>query len=72
MAEIGDLINLVVHIERHNFKRRISEVIGLSGFDHQRNTYDLKLLYKASNLIATRTFRKFPKGFAPFVKLNGW
>lgn len=50
-TEIGDLIDLVIHIERHNFKRRVSEVIRLSGFDHQRNTYDFELLYKASNVI---------------------
>lgn len=32
-AEIGDLIDIVVHIERHHYKRRVSEVIQLDGFD---------------------------------------
>ncbi len=49
-AEIGDLIDIVVHVERHNFKRRVSEVISINRFDPDRNAYDFATLYSAHDL----------------------
>jgi pilus assembly protein CpaF len=45
-AEIGDLIDLVVHVERKEGRRRVSEVIQLNGFDADRGRHDTTLLYR--------------------------
>jgi pilus assembly protein CpaF len=39
-AEIGDLINLVVHIERKDGLRRVSEVLQINGFDAETGRYE--------------------------------
>ena len=38
-AEIGDLINLVVHIERCGHERRVAHILEVQGFDPGLNTY---------------------------------
>lgn len=38
-GEIGDLIDLVVYIERRDGRRRVSEVLELRGFDAERGCY---------------------------------
>src|SRR6185312_11398166 len=44
-GEIGDLIDLVVHIERRDGCRRVSQVLKINGFDSDAGRYDAKLLY---------------------------
>ena len=38
-GEIGDLINLVVYIERRDGKRRVAEALELNGFDAETGRY---------------------------------
>ena len=44
-GEIGDLIDLVVHIERRDGCRRVSQVLQINGFDSDAGRYDAKTLY---------------------------
>lgn len=44
-GEIGDLINLVVHIERKEGRRRVSEVLELHGFDVGTGRYETTPLH---------------------------
>lgn len=44
-AEIGDLINLVMHIERREGRRFLSEVLRIEGFDAEANRYNTTALY---------------------------
>lgn len=44
-GEIGDLINLVVHIERKEGQRRVSEVLELHGFDVETGCYETTSLH---------------------------
>lgn len=44
-GEIGDLIDLVVHIERKDGQRRVSEVLELHGFDAETGRYETTSLY---------------------------
>ena len=46
-AEIGDLINLVIHIERREGRRFVSEVLRIEGFDAETNRYNTTELYAA-------------------------
>lgn len=45
-AEIGDLINLVVHIERREEHRFCSQVISIRGFDADSNSYNTITIYQ--------------------------
>jgi pilus assembly protein CpaF len=44
-AEIGDLIHLVVHIERRDGVRRVSQILELHGFDAETGRYETTTLY---------------------------
>jgi pilus assembly protein CpaF len=44
-GEIGDLIDLVVHIERRDGRRRVSQVLQINGFDSDASRYDTTTLY---------------------------
>ena len=44
-GEIGDLIDLVVHIERRDGHRRVSQVLQINGFDTDTGRYDTTSLY---------------------------
>jgi pilus assembly protein CpaF len=44
-AEIGDLVNLVIHIERCDGCRFLSEVVRISGFDADANRYRTESLH---------------------------
>lgn len=44
-GEIGDLIDLVIHIERRDGQRRVSEVLELHGFDAETGRYETTSLY---------------------------
>jgi pilus assembly protein CpaF len=44
-GEIGDLINLVVYIERHDGKRRIAEALQVNGFDAETGCYATSSIY---------------------------
>lgn len=46
-AEIGDLINLVIHIERREERRFVSQVLRIEGFDAEANRYNTTALYHA-------------------------
>jgi pilus assembly protein CpaF len=46
-SEIGDLINLVVQVERHKKGRQISELMRISGFDAPSGQYLTEMLYQA-------------------------
>ncbi|MGI9072268.1 MAG: CpaF family protein [Bryobacteraceae bacterium] len=46
-AEIGDLINLVVHIERRDGRRFVSQVMRIDGFDADANRYYTSLVFQA-------------------------
>jgi len=43
-GEIGDLIDLVIHIERKEGRRRVSQVLQLHGFDAEAGRYDTTML----------------------------
>ena len=43
-GEIGDLIDLVIHIERKDGRRRVSQVLQLHGFDAEAGRYDTTML----------------------------
>jgi pilus assembly protein CpaF len=43
-AEIGDLIHLVVHIERRDGRRFVSEVLRIDGYDAKLNRYNTSAL----------------------------
>jgi pilus assembly protein CpaF len=45
-AEIGDLINLVVHIERREHHRFVSQVIRIEGFETEANSYGTTTVYQ--------------------------
>lgn len=44
-GEIGDLINLVVYIERQDGKRRIAEALQVNGFDAETGCYATSSIY---------------------------
>ena len=44
-GEIGDLINLIIHIERKEGRRRVSQVLQLHGFDSDAGRYETSTLY---------------------------
>jgi pilus assembly protein CpaF len=44
-GEIGDLIDLVIHIERRDGHRRVSQVLQINKFDSDAGRYDVKKLY---------------------------
>jgi pilus assembly protein CpaF len=44
-GEIGDLIDLVIHIQRKDSQRSISQVLQLHGFDADRGCYETTELY---------------------------
>ncbi len=46
-TEIGDLINLVVHIDRHEGRRFLSHVLRIEGFDAEVNRYNTATLYQS-------------------------
>ncbi len=46
-AEIGDLVNLVIHIERREGRRFLSHVLQIEGFDAETNLYNTTSLYQA-------------------------
>jgi pilus assembly protein CpaF len=45
-AEIGDLIDLIIHIERKEGRRRVSQVLQLNGFDAETGCYETTVLYR--------------------------
>jgi pilus assembly protein CpaF len=45
-AEIGDLIDIVVHIERREDRRFVSQVIRIQGFNAESNSYDIAVIYE--------------------------
>jgi len=46
-AEIGDLVNVVIHIERREGRRFLSHVLQIEGFDAESNLYNTTSLYRA-------------------------
>jgi pilus assembly protein CpaF len=46
-AEIGDLVNLVIHIERREGRRFLSDLLQVEGFDAETNQYNTTSLYRA-------------------------
>lgn len=44
-GEIGDLIDLIIHVERKEGQRRVSEVLELHGFDAETGRYETTSLY---------------------------
>jgi Flp pilus assembly CpaF family ATPase len=44
-GEIGDLIDLVIYIERRDGIRRVREALELKGFDAERGCYETKSIY---------------------------
>jgi Flp pilus assembly CpaF family ATPase len=44
-GEIGDLIDLVVYIERRDGVRRVAEALELNGFDAERGVYETTSIY---------------------------
>lgn len=44
-GEIGDLIDLIIHVERKDGQRRVSEVLELHGFDAETGSYETTSLY---------------------------
>jgi pilus assembly protein CpaF len=44
-AEIGDLVNLVIHIERRDGRRFLSDLLRIEGFDVETNRYHTTTLY---------------------------
>jgi pilus assembly protein CpaF len=47
-SNVGDSLNVVVHLERRPGRRFISEVIELRGYDPDSDTFDLSPVYSAS------------------------
>jgi pilus assembly protein CpaF len=45
-SEFGDLVNLVVHIERRDGRRFVSEVLRIDGYDADSNRYNTTALYQ--------------------------
>jgi pilus assembly protein CpaF len=46
-AEIGDLINLVLHIDRRDGNRCLSEVVRIAGFTPETNQYQTETLFRS-------------------------
>jgi pilus assembly protein CpaF len=46
-SEIGDLVNLVVHIERREGRRLVSHVLSIHGYDADSNQYKSTFLYES-------------------------
>lgn len=44
-GEIGTLVNIVIHIERKDGKRMVSEVLRLHGFEADESRYDVTRIY---------------------------
>lgn len=45
-SEIGDLVNLVVHIERRDGRRLLSHVLSIHGYDADSNQYKTSTVYQ--------------------------
>jgi len=48
-ANIAETVNLLVHIERRDGRRLVSEILALKSYDPALDRYDLELAYKASH-----------------------
>jgi pilus assembly protein CpaF len=48
-AQIADGIDTLVHLERANGRRYVSEVLGIDGYDSERDTFALRRLYGGSH-----------------------
>ena len=46
-SEIGDLVNLVVHIERRDGRRFLSHILSIQGYDVDSNQYKTSILYQS-------------------------
>ncbi len=44
-ANIGEALSLVVHIERRQGRRLVTQVYGVRGYDHALDRYDLERIY---------------------------
>ncbi|MBV8808593.1 MAG: hypothetical protein JO033_07960, partial [Acidobacteriaceae bacterium] len=51
-AEIGDLIDLVVHVERRCGKRYVAEVIEVEDFDPDTQQFHTRSLYTCAQSMA--------------------
>ena len=48
-SNIGDSINLLLHIERREGHRQVSELVEIQGYDVETDRYELKTLYQRSS-----------------------
>ena len=46
-SQIGELVNLVVHIERREARRFVSQVLSIGGYDADSNQYKTSILYQS-------------------------
>lgn len=46
-SEIGDLVNLVVHVDHHNRRRFVSQVLSIQRYDAESNQYKTSVLYRS-------------------------
>jgi pilus assembly protein CpaF len=46
-SEIGDLVNLAVHIQRRDARRFVSEVLRIDGYDADSNRYNTNVIYQS-------------------------
>jgi pilus assembly protein CpaF len=46
-SEIGDLVDLVVHIERRDGRRVLSQVLSIHGYDADANHYKTSIVYRS-------------------------
>lgn len=54
-SSIADCINLLVHIERRNGKRYVSELVTIGRYDHAQDRFELDQTFRAMPVDASRT-----------------
>src|SRR6202162_721871 len=68
-AEIGEAVDLVVHVERHPGRRVIREVLALRGYDRDAKRFLIEQVFEGQHATASanRYTSNRPRRFAPFA-----
>ena len=48
-SNIGDALNILVHLSRRNSKRKVTEILAIKGYDPGQDQYQLETLYQSSD-----------------------
>ena len=68
-SQIGDALHLLVHIERRQGKRYVTEVLRIKGYDPAEDRYDLETVYEQEDARTRRPLSYIRDNFEPGDRL---